>query len=69
MCYDYEKTSDLLKKARQKESHISSFVDIDIKLRRYLACIDGNVINSDFSKKAECGRRDLNPSYKLGKLK
>ncbi len=60
-------SKDLLKKAREKEINISSFVDIE--LRRYIAFIEGNVFDSGFSKKVECGRRDLNPSFKLGKLK
>ena len=33
-------SKDLLKKAREKEINISSFVDIE--LRRYLALIEGN---------------------------
>ena len=36
-------SKDLLKKAREKEINISSFVDIE--LRRYLALIEGGVSN------------------------
>ncbi len=57
---------DLLKKAQQHDISISSFLDIE--LRRYIAYVEGNVFGSAFSEKGECGRRDLNPSYKLGKL-
>ena len=55
---------DLLKKAKQYDISISSFLDIE--LRRYLAFIEGKTHSES---KQECGRRDLNPSFKLGKLK
>ncbi len=65
---------NLIKKARKHDMNISSF--LEIRLNEYFALIEGNsennqknVFGTAFSKKAECGRRDLNPSYKLGKLK
>jgi hypothetical protein len=60
-------SKDLLEKARKKEINISSFLDIE--LRRYLAFIEGNVSSSTSSDNSKCGCRDLDPSYKLGKLK
>ncbi len=63
-----------LKKAREKDINISSF--LEVRLWEYIALIEGNLQNiqkgvfcTAFSKKAECGRRDLDPSCKLGKLK
>ncbi len=65
---------DLIKKARNQGMNISSF--LEIRLNEYFALLEGNsqnnqkeVFGTAFFKKAECGRRDLNPSYKLGKLK
>ena len=63
-------SKDVLKKAREKEINISSFVDIE--LRRYLALLEGkqsnkqDVFGAAFSEKGgECSRRDLNPSLRL----
>ena len=65
---------NVVKKAREHNINISTF--LEIRLNEYISLLEGNAVNnkeevfgSDFSKKAECGRRDLNPSYKLGKLK
>jgi hypothetical protein len=52
---------DLLEKARKYNLSISGF--IDIKLREYLALID----QVSKKNKSECGYRDLNPGYWLGK--
>jgi predicted DNA-binding ribbon-helix-helix protein len=57
---------DLLGKARYNDINLSSFLEIE--LRRYLALIQGKSL-SVLKKEQECGRRDLNPSFKLGKLK
>ncbi len=54
---------DLLKKVKDRDINISSF--LEIRLREYIALIDGST--GDIAGK--CGRRDLNPSFKLGKLK
>jgi len=66
-------SKDLLKKAREKEINISSFVDIE--LRRYLALIEGKGSNDSNSNMAdnnsndsEWARRDLNSSYQHPKL-
>lgn len=60
--YTYNKTKltlsvdkDLIKLARENKINISAF--LEEKLREYL------LLNN------ECGCRDLNPGYKLGKLK
>ena len=53
---------DLLKKVKDCDINISSF--LEIRLREYIALVEGIAINDG----GECGRRDLNPSYKLGKL-
>ena len=65
---------DVIRKARKHDINISTF--LEIRLNEYISLLEGNSINnkkevfgSDFFKKAECGHRDLNPSYKLGKLK
>ena len=65
---------NVVKKAREHDINISTF--LEIRLNEYISLLEGKAINnnkevfgSDFSKKVECGRRDLNPSYKLGKLK
>ena len=65
---------NVVKKAREHDINISTF--LEIRLNEYISLLEGNALNnkeevfySDFSKKAECGRRDLNPGYKLGKLK
>jgi hypothetical protein len=65
---------NVVQKAREHDINISTF--LEIRLNEYISLLEGNTINSkeevfdsDFSKKAECGRRDLNPGYKLGKLK
>ena len=54
---------DLLKKVKDSKVNISSF--LEIRLRDYLGLIEGVSVNNG----DECGRRDLNPSFKLGKLK
>ena len=51
-------------KAREHGLVISKFVEN--KLQEYFAFIDAVSKTQNTSK---CGRRDLNPSYKLGKLK
>jgi hypothetical protein len=63
-----------LKTAREHGINISSF--LEFRLNEYFALLGGisqnnqkEVFGTAFFKKAECGRRDLNPSYKLGKLK
>jgi hypothetical protein len=43
--------------------NISSF--LEIRLREYIALVEGIA----HIEKKQCGRRDLNPSFKLGKLK
>ncbi len=54
---------DLLKKVKDSKINISSF--LEIRLQEHMALVEGvSVRNGD-----ECGRRDLNPSFKLGKLK
>ena len=65
---------NVVKKARKHDINISNF--LEIRLNEYIALLEGiqmnnrkEVFNTDFSKKTECGCRDLNPSYKLGKLK
>ena len=55
---------DLVKKAREHGLVISRF--LENKLQEYFTFIDS--VSKTYSK-LECGRRDLNPSYKLGKLK
>ena len=64
----------LLAEARENEINISSF--LEIRLNEYFALLDGKsqnnqeeVFGTAFSIKAVCGRRDLNPGNKLGKLK
>ncbi len=67
---------DLLKKAKHHSISISSFLDIE--LRRYIALIEGKQTNphkfseesnqSEIHNTFECGHRDSNPGYKLGKL-
>ncbi len=52
-------SKDLLKQAREKEVNISSFVDI--KLREYIALIEGNYTSQQQSKNNEWTCRDLNP--------
>lgn len=47
--------SEIVKQAKEFNINISTF--LEVKLVEYLA------------NRAECGRRDLNPGYKLGKLK
>jgi hypothetical protein len=55
---------ELVKKARDHGLIISKF--LENKFQEYLTFINAvSYVNS----KSECGRRDLNPSYKLGKLK
>ena len=54
---------ELLKKVKDSKINISSF--LEIRLREYMSVIDRVSIVGG----AECGRRDLNPSFKLGKLK
>ena len=57
---------NLIRDAQKLKIDISSFVEIE--LRKYIAVIDRR--NDEASlKRDECGRRDLNPSFKLGKLK
>lgn len=57
---------NLIRDAQKLKIDISSFVEIE--LRKYIAVIDRR--NDETSlKRDECGRRDLNPSFKLGKLK
>ena len=57
---------NLIRDAQKLKIDISSFVEIE--LRKYIAVIDRrNDVAS--LKRDECGRRDLNPSFKLGKLK
>ena len=46
---------NILKKTKDLKINISSF--LEVRLVDFL------------TKMEECGRRDLNPSYKLGKLK
>ena len=65
---------NVIQKARKHDINISTF--LEIRLNEYISLLEGNTINnkeevfgSAFSKKGECGRRDLNPGYKLGKLK
>ena len=53
---------DLLKKVKDCDINISSF--LEIRLREYIALVEGIAINDG----DKCGRRDLNPGYKLGKL-
>ncbi len=47
--------SEIVKQAKEFNINISTF--LEVKLVEYLA------------NREKCGRRDLNPSYKLGKLK
>ena len=55
---------ELVKKARNHGLVISKV--LENKIQKYFTFIDAvSYVNS----KVECGRRDLNPSYKLGKLK
>jgi DNA-binding GntR family transcriptional regulator len=56
--------AELVEKARQQGIVISRF--LENKLSEYFSFIDAV---STSNTKAECGRRDLNPSFKLGKLK
>ncbi len=56
--------ADLIQKARQQGIVISKF--LENKLQEYFSFIDAV---SQANSKTECGRRDLNPSFKLGKLK
>jgi post-segregation antitoxin (ccd killing protein) len=46
---------EIIKKVRELNINISTF--LEVRLVDYI------------SNRAECGRRDLNPSFKLGKLK
>ena len=57
---------NLIRDAQKLKIDISSFVEIE--LRKYIAVIDRRNDESSL-KRDECGRRDLNPSFKLGKLK
>jgi hypothetical protein len=54
---------NLLKKVKDYDINISSF--LEIRLREYIAVVEGVSVNNG----DKCGRRDLNPSFKLGKLK
>ena len=53
----------LLQRARDNGLVISKF--LEVKLQEYFSFMDAV---SYRQKGDECGRRDLNPSYKLGKL-
>jgi Post-segregation antitoxin CcdA len=55
---------ELITKARDHGLVISKF--LENKLQEYFTFID---VVSNVSSNKECGRRDLNPSFKLGKLK
>ena len=55
---------DLIQKARDNGLVISKF--LELKLQEYFSFL--NAV-SNVNSKVECGRRDLNPSFKLGKLK
>jgi DNA-binding GntR family transcriptional regulator len=55
---------ELIQKARDHGLIISKF--LENKLQEYFSFFDA-VSNASLNK--ECGRRDLNPSFKLGKLK
>jgi post-segregation antitoxin (ccd killing protein) len=46
---------EIIKKAKELNINISTF--LEVRLVDYI------------SNRVECGRRDLNPSFKLGKLK
>ncbi len=52
-------SKDLLKKAREKEINISSF--LEIRLREYIALIESS--NGNSAEERTC--RDLNPSQRL----
>ena len=54
---------EVIMKARDEGIVISRF--LEKKLEEHFAFIDA----VSKQKKSECGRRDLNPGYKLGKLK
>jgi hypothetical protein len=54
----------LIQKARDHGLIISRF--LENKLQEYFSFL--NAV-SNVNSGAECGRRDLNPSFKLGKLK
>ena len=54
---------DLLKIVKDPDINISSF--LEIRLREYITLVEGIAIKDG----DKCGRRDLNPSFKLGKLK
>ena len=56
--------ADLIQKSRDHGLVISRF--LENKLQEHFSFIDAV---SQANSKAECGRRDLNPSFKLGKLK
>ena len=56
--------ADLIQKARDHGLIISKF--LENKLQEYFSFL--NAV-SNANSKGECGRRDLNPSFKLGKLK
>ena len=54
----------LVQKAREQGIVISKF--LENKLQEYFSFLTAV---SNVSSEGECGRRDLNPSFKLGKLK
>ena len=56
--------ADLIQRAREQGIVISKF--LENKLQEYFSFL--NAV-SNVNSKGECGRRDLNPSFKLGKLK
>jgi DNA-binding transcriptional regulator YhcF (GntR family) len=56
--------ADLVEKARQQGIVISKF--LENKLQEYFTFFNAVSTSNTIS---ECGRRDLNPSFKLGKLK
>jgi hypothetical protein len=55
--------ADLVQKAREQGIVISKF--LENKLQEYFSFLSAI---SNVNSEGECGRRDLNPSYKLGKL-
>jgi hypothetical protein len=55
--------ADLIEKTKNHGLVISKF--LENKLKEYFSFIDAV---SYSNSKGECGRRDLNPGYKLGKL-
>jgi hypothetical protein len=58
---------DLIIKARNHGLVLSKF--FENKLREYLAFNESVSKVQNVQNESECGCRDLNPSYKLGKLK